>query len=539
MIRDELRRALEILGDRLPDGDLVLLVRRAFGDRGVTFIRGDVERVTGLPAAAFEASTDRWLQIVHPEDRLSVREQLQHSRDADETRLEYRVLDPGGGVRWLRERLKVIRTAPGAPPEVVGILRDITFERTARSRISGLEKELWRSRRMEAIGSMTTGIAHDFNNLLTVILASADLLRHESEIPDDAMEDVRVLREAALRGTELVQQILRFGSERRRSVEAVRLDELVEDLEGILERVVGSGIDLSVDLPEEAWPVRADRTHLEQILLNLASNARDAMPGSGALAIRVENHTMNDRLDTEGGTLRPGRYVRLTVRDTGTGMTPEVRDRMFEPFFSTKAEPGGRSGGFGLSTVLRLVRGYGGGIRIRSEEGQGSEFRVYLPVREREEEVVREFLLGGTVGAPDPGGARILLVDGDPAVRRAVERILEREGHTVVTAGTVKEGLQAFDRVRPPFDLLVTDVVLPDRSGHDLWRAVRRRVDDIPVVFVTGFDPETVAAEGIAPSDGSAHLTKPLNPRELRKTVERIVSGTREKGTDLSSANEG
>ncbi|MDX1566827.1 MAG: ATP-binding protein [Longimicrobiales bacterium] len=539
MIRDELSRALEILGDRLPDGDLVLLVRRAFGDRGVTFIRGDVERVTGHPASAFEASTERWLEIVHPEDRQTLREQLQRSRDTDETRIEYRVVDPRGGVRWLRERLKVIRTGPGAPPEVVGILRDITFERTARSRISGLEKELRRSRRMEAVGSMTSGIAHDFNNLLTVILASADLLRHDESIPDEAMEDVRVLREAAHRGAELVQQILRFASERRKSVETVRLGEIVEDLDGILEKVVGSRIEVSVELPEESWPVRAHRTHLEQIILNLASNARDAIPGSGELVVRVENHTLEGRLDAEGSTLGTGRYVRLTVRDTGTGMSPDVKSRVFEPFFSTKGESGERSGGFGLPTVLRLVRGYGGGIRVRSEEGRGSEFQIYLPVREETDAPIRGEWIGGVMDAPAPDRARILLVDGDPAVRSAMERILEREGHSVVTAGTAAEGLQAFDRVRPAFDLLVTDVVLPDRSGHDLWRAVRKRVEDLPVVFVSGYDRETMAAEGVTPTSGSAFLRKPLNPRDLRETVARIVSGTPEPGSDLSSASEG
>lgn len=333
-----------------------------------------------------------------------------------------------------------------------------------------------------------------------------------------------VVREAAHRGAQLVQQILHFVAERPRSVETVELGGLVDDLEGILEKVVGPRIRVTVERPDDSWPVQADQTHVEQILLNLASNARDAMPGGGTLTVGIENVKLEERLKAERATLRPGRFVRVSVRDTGTGMTPEVRERAFEPFFSTKGEEEDRSGGFGLSTVRRLVRGYGGGIRVDSEKGRGSEFQVYLPVREEETDgSIRREVATGRIQEPRPGGARVLLVDADPDVRKVVQRVLERDGHSVVAVGTVREGLQAFDRVRPVFDVLVTDVILPDRSGHDLWRAATRRVESLPVIFMSALDRETAAAEGVSEGDVQV-VPKPLDPRSLREAVRSIVA---------------
>ena len=524
MIRDDLKRALEMLGDRLPDRRVVLLVRRAFGDRAVTFLRGDVESVTGHPATAFETPTEAWSEIVHPDDRDRVVERLGRLPDVDELRLEYRVVEPSGGIRWIRESLRVQRSGPETPPAVVGLLTDVTFERTVQARVSRLVEELWRSRRLESLGTMATSVAHDFNNLLTVILAASDLLRHDTDLPDDSAEDVRVIREAALRGSTLVEQILTFAARRPREAESVRPADLVTELEGILQRAVGNQVRLSVAVDEASGPVKVDPAHMEQILFNLATNARDAMSSAGSLRVTVDDEVVEEPRPVQQGRLRPGRYVRIMVEDDGPGMDQDVLNRVFEPFFTTKSGTrGSGGGGFGLPTVLRLVRGYGGAIDVRSEPGRGSCFRVYLPVREEEGAGMLDATVRGEIDPPSPGKARILVVEDDPAVRDAVRDVLERHGHAVAVAGSAREGLELFDRVRPPFDLLLADVVLPDRSGHDLWRAASRRVGVLPVIFMSGYDRQTIAREGVT-DPHLLILEKPVAPDELLEAVERALA---------------
>ncbi len=541
MIREELDRALSVLDDRLPDGDFLVLVRRAFGDRRVVLVRGDVENVAGRSAEALEGPTERWIERVHPDDRTLLRDRLERLPRVDRLRLEYRVRSGGGDVRWIREDLRVSRAGARGTPEVVGILRDVTFERTMRARVARLEKELWRSKRLEAVGAVAGGVAHDFNNLLTVILGSADLLRHEPELAESTREDVRGIREAATRGLELVRKILDFAAREPGRVAPLDPADLVGNLEEILRRVVGARVDLSIDTAGECGPVAVDRAHLEQILLNLASNAGEAMPAGGSLVVRISSETVEEERTLEVGRLDPGRYTRITVEDTGRGIAPEVRTRLFEPFISTKErQQGDRPGGFGLSTVLGVVRRYGGGIRVESELGRGSAFHVYLPEHEQEEtKAVSRVRARGGVEAPDAGSARILVVDDDPGVRKVVRRMLEREGHSVATAGSAAEGVRIFDRVRPPFDLLLTDVVLPDRSGHDLWRAVERRVPGLPVVFMSGYDRDTVTGEGVPVPDAQL-LAKPVTARTLREAVQAALDRARGADADdeLADAEE-
>lgn len=524
MIREELSRALQVLGDRLPGGEIVLLVRRPYGDHGVSFLAGDVEGVTGHPREAFEGSTEEWVEaVVHPADRSTVRERLRSLPDPEALRLEYRVTDPSGGVRWLREQLRVLRRDPGDPPEVVGLLSDATFERTIQQKVSRLEDELWSARKLESVGTIASSVAHDFNNLLTVVLTSTDLLRQLEDLPEESIEDVRMIRDAATRGKALVRQILAFGSRGPKRVENVPLCDLVEDLAPILRRVGGERIHFTLETPDEGWPVEVDRAHVEQILLNLVTNACEAMPAGGELRVRVEHEEVRDPAELDEGSLEPGRYVRVTVRDSGPGIDPEVRDRLFDPFVSTRRDEDREGGGFGLSTVRRLVRGYGGGVGIESEVGRGTAFHVYFPVRDVEHPgMPSPETMRGAVDPPESGCARILVVEDDPAVRRLVERILSGVGHSVAVAGNAAEGLQVFDRVRPRFDLLVTDVVLPDRSGHDLWRAASRRVRDLPVLYMSGYDHETVAREGVS-DPGERLLRKPVSRAQLLDAVDRAL----------------
>ncbi|HSR40508.1 MAG TPA: response regulator, partial [Longimicrobiales bacterium] len=457
-------------------------------------------------------------------------------------RLEYRVRQEKGGTRWIREQLRVLRGGPEGPPEIVGLMTDVTFERSVGGQVARLEDELWRSRKLESVGSMAGSVAHDFNNLLTVILATTDLLRKNDELPGEARQDVRSIRDAATRGTRLVRQLLSFSARTPGSGSDADFKETLEDMEELLGRTVGERVSLELDAGSELWRVPTDRAHVEQIVFNLAINAAEAMPGGGSLRVEARNESVEEEEELDRGRLVPGRYVRLTVRDTGHGMPPGIRERVLEPFFSTKERPeegGRRAGGFGLATVVRVVRGYGGAVRIESDPGAGSAFHVYFPVREPMELEAREARALGTIEEPRRGGARVLIVEDDPSVRSVAERVLVREGHSVVAVASAGEGLQVFDRVRPPFDLLITDVVLPDRSGPTLFRALLRRVPDLPVIFMSGYGREQAAREGMDESLGT-FLTKPFTPGELSRAVEDLLERRTEREAEpLPRAEEG
>jgi len=528
VIRDELRRALETVGGALPGGEVVVLMRRAFGDRGITFIRGDVEGVTGRDATCFEGPLEGWLEILHPDDREGVEERLATLPHAERLRLEYRIVQPGeGGTRWIREHLRTIRSKEGAPPEVVGLLTDVSFARTAGAKIAHLEDDLWRARRLESVGNVTTGIAHDFNNLLTVVLASTDLLRSLPEMPGEAIEDIHAIREAVGRGRRLVRQLLSFASRTPGESDGVSLGRAVRDLEAILAKTLGTKVELAIEIEAELWEVAVDRAHLEQVVFNLVVNAAEAMRGPGAVSVEVANEEVEEDLELDRGRLRSGRHLRLTVRDTGPGIAPEERARVFEPFYSTKERE--RAGGLGLATVARIVAGYGGAIRLETEVGEGTAFHLYFPVREDASHATREIQVAGSVEEPRDGGARILVVEDDPLVQSEVERILVRQGHSVVVASTAGDGLQVFDRVRPPFDLLIADVLLPDRSGPHLHRALLRRVPDLPAIFLSERGREEAAREGFE-SDRGVLLDKPFDAEELLRAVAARVSPVRTEG---------
>jgi len=543
VIRDELRRALDALGDHLPGGRVVVLVRRAFGDHGVTYLAGDVERVTGHPPSVYEAPTREWIEVVHPGDRDTVLERLADLPDRERRRLEYRVRRPDGGVRWVREELSVTRKGPGAPPEVVGVLTDVTGERTAQGRMSRLEAELWRARKMEALGKVSAEIAHDFNNLLTAILASADLLRQGEGLRTEDEEDVRVIRESALRGRDLVRRVLSFSSRVPGTPSETELSHTVEALEPILERVVGERVELATEIDGDIRPVSVDRARIEQVVFNLVENAREAIPGEGRVRLVVRNVESEEALPVEGGELSPGRWVEVSVRDTGVGISDETRERIFEPYFSTKGERAG-TGGFGLATVLRIVQAHGGGVRLESEPGRGTVFRIFLPVRSGESGAVPG--LGDEPTPRPPGvapgsGLRILVVDDDEDVRDVVERILVREGHSVVSVGTAADALQAFDRLPEDFDLLVADVMLPDRSGPDVHRALERRVGTLPVIYLSGHGVDRAVREGMD-EGGAVFLHKPFAPDELidpvSEVARRLRARDREPGDERTGTGE-
>ena len=330
------------------------------------------------------------------------------------------------------------------------------------------------------------------------------------------------------RGAGFVKQILRFAANEPYTPGPVDLNRVVDDLRPILARRVGSDVELTVEQEPDLPPLYADPVQVEQVLLNLVVNASEAMSAGGHLGIRTEHVSLEQPLAAEGATLPPGSYLLLTVTDTGYGIPHSVRGRIFEPFFSTKEV---RSSGFGLSTVDRSVRGLGGAVTVDSVQQKGTAFRVYLPIRTAAPALPE--VLEPTAGVPLRG--RVLVVEDDPAVRSVTLRILSREGFAVMGVGAAREALQVFDRVRPEFDLVVCDVSLPDRSGPELIRILRNRVEALPVLYVSSYDREKVPDH----TEAVSFLEKPFTPQDLAVAVTNALASARRRSPASGGAQGG
>ncbi len=509
-----LHQALAILGDYIPGGAAVLALRPAYTGFEPTHFVGDVGSISGIDQESVSRYPGLWLRAIHPDDRGHVAQGLAELSSHSSLSLEYRILTTSGDERFIRED---IRCLPDEPRVALGVIRDVTRECALRERVESLEEELFRAQRLAALGTLASGIVHDFNNLLTTVIVTTQILEQELDLDAQGRQDLLTIRSAATRGGTLVREILNFaGREEEAGTEPVDLGTVTRALEPILARSLGDDVHLVLEPGEDLWPVGADTVLVEQIVLYLVVNAREAMRQGGRLTIRTTNTHLSEPLDVEGDLLQPGRYVVLSVHDTGPGVAEHVRRRIFERNVSTKEE---RGAGVGLATVRRIARDWRGGIEVESRQGEGATFRVYLPAMDAD-----------TVSPPPEAALdqsterqaiRILVVEHRPALRTLIERALTREGYSVVAVGTAREGLEVFDRVKPRFDLVVLEAMLPHRSGEELYGALSRRVDRLPAVFVADQVPAEEAVAGGVPG---VRLTDPFSAGSLLDAVDRALA---------------
>lgn len=527
----DIRQALDILGDHLPDGAAVLVLRPASTGFEPTHFVGDVESIAGIDGERLNQYPGLWLHAIHLDDRGHVAHALAGLSSRSSLSLEYRILSTSGEEHFVREDLCCL---PDEPRIALGVIRDATPEYALRDRVESLEEQLFRAQRMAVLGTLASGIAHDFNTLLTTVIATTQILEYELDLDAQGEQDLATIRSAATRGGTLVRQILNFaGREGEASTEPIDLGTVTRALEPILARTLGEDIHLLLDEGTDLWPVRADVALVEQIVLNLVVNARDAMSRGGKLTIRTTNVQLWEPLHVEGDVLRPGRYVVLAVHDTGPGVAERIRRRIFERNVSTKKD---RGAGVGLATVRRIVRDRHGGIEVESRAGEGATFRVYLPAGNAD--TVSLPPEAGLERSAEPEAVRVLVVEHRPALRTLIERALTREGYSVVAVGTAREGLEVFDRVKPRFDLAILDSVLPHRSGGELYRALSRRVHHLPVVFVADQAPAEEGGGGVT-ADVGVHLTDPFSARSLLHAVDRALAAETADGANGSAAEAG
>jgi len=413
---------------------------------------------------------------------------------------------------WLSTRLVPVKTDGRTVTAVLGLSRDISERRQ-------LEEQLRESQKMEAIGRLAGGVAHDFNNLLTAILGYLELVRQKLPVDGELGADIQEITTAAKRAAELTRQLLAFGRRQALKPETLDLNLRVGSIEKMLRRLIGEDVEIVLRLSDDLWLTRVDPVQIDQVVLNLAVNARDAMPDGGRLTIATANVGGPGGETTADPRVGPGRFVELAITDTGAGMDAATRERLFEPFFTTKEQ--GRGTGLGLATVYGIIKQSGGHIRVDSRLGAGSTFRIWLPQAESPSATA------GPVAEPEVAAGRgetVLLVEDEPSVRSLVRKTLDRLGYRVLEArnGEIAIGLAAAHEGE--IAALLTDVVMPGLSGPDLAAALAETRPELRVVYMSGYTDRV----GTAPNLERARvqlLTKPFSTHELASAVRQAIDG--------------
>ena len=474
---------------------------------GWLYVSPAYEQIWGRPLADLYAQPAQWTEAIVPEDRAPVFAARELLAEGQEYRVEYRIQRPDGALRWIEDRSYPIRDPSGRTKRAVGIAMDITRRRQ-------LEAQLRQAQKMEAVGQLAGGVAHDFNNVLTVVIGYAQMLLDRGTIPPDAVEPLRQIYNAGTRAANLTRQLLVFSRKQTIQRRVIDLNQIAREISALLRPLIGEPIKLELSLSADPCPAEADASMIEQVIMNLAVNARDAMPKGGTLTIAMEHVTLDAAAPHRHPEARPGAFVCLSVRDTGCGIPPENLPRIFEPFFTTKAA--GHGTGLGLAMAFDIVQQHQGWIEVESTVGAGTCFRVLLPAA-----TPATTLPAGRPAKPaTTGGAEtLLLVEDEPAVREFAVTVLRSHGYRVLQAGSGIDALEIWKWHQSRIALLVTDLVLPDGlSGEELAVRLRQEKPALKVVLTSGYANETIGEE-FRPPAGTHFIRKPYKPQVLAQAV--------------------
>ena len=414
--------------------------------------------------------------------------------------------------------IALIKDDRGNPKMYMAITRDITKRRQAEEERNAIQAQLLQVQKMEAIGTLTGGVAHDFNNLLTAIQGCADMLMMRTDEDSIMYRDMKEIQMASMRAAELTRQLLLFSRKQPMAFISIDLNKIIENLLKMLHRLIGEDIGIITSLEADLWPLHGDKGTLEQVIMNLSVNAKQAMPGGGKLTIKTENVTIDEAQAKKIPEARPGRFVRLSVLDTGIGMSEEIIKHIFEPFFSTKGP--GKGTGLGLAVVYGIVTQHGGWINIQSAPGKGTVFEIYIeavdipPLSQDTEETDLSKYRGN--------GEKILVVEDEESVQAFLSMALEENGYNVYPAREAEEAVQLFKKEKGLFDLVICDVVLPDKDGVQLISDLIQINPSIQIVLSSGYTDQKSQWDAIQ-EKGYPFLQKPYPLRTLLKTVKKHI----------------
>jgi two-component system, cell cycle sensor histidine kinase and response regulator CckA len=476
--------------------------------REMLYVSPAYEKIWGRSCASLRAAPVTWLEAIHAEDRERVRQALTQ-QVLGRYEQTFRVVRPDGSVRWVHDRAFPVRGADGVVQRIVGTVEDITERRQ-------IEEHLRQSQKMEGIGQLAGGVAHDFNNILAAMLMQTELTEMIEGLPEVAREKLRQLRSFAERAANLTRQLLLFSRRQVMQPHDLDLNETVVGTTRMLQRIIGEDVQLQLNLHAGELRTHADPGMLDQVLMNLLLNARDAMPAGGTLTVETSERSFTAADAARTPDVTAGRYLCLRVADTGCGIAPEHQLRIFEPFFTTK-EPG-KGTGLGLATVFGIVKQHGGAISVQSALGRGTSFEILLPAVERGLAAPR-----AAAGVLPRGTETVLLVEDEPIVCQAITTTLERAGYRVLQAGNGPEALRLWEENRQQIRLLLTDIVMPQGiSGRELAARLRTSDAALRVIFMSGYSPDMAGRE-LNLQPGQDFIQKPYSSQQLLEAVRKSL----------------
>ena len=513
-IEDALRQS-EVKYRQLVD-QIPAVVYRGYADWSVECFDQKIEEITGYSMEEFNSRRITARDLIFPEDFPAAEALFAEALKEDGSYVfEHRIRRKTGEVRWIQARNKIIFNDAGKPEYISGVFFDITERKE-------LEDQLIKAQRMEAIGILAGGLAHDFNNLLTAIIGYSEIMMMDLRKEDPFCMFVEEITKAANRGGSLTNQLLAFSRKQILQPRVLNLNEVVVDLEKMLRRLIGEDIELLTAVDPELGSVKGDPGQIEQIIMNLAVNARDAMPDGGKLTIETADVFLDEAYARSHVGVTPGPYAMLAVSDNGQGMDAETMARIFEPFYTTKESSKGT--GLGLATVYGIVKQSGGHIWVYSESGRGTTFKVYLPRVEEDREEVRIKIAPATTLK---GTETILLVEDDAALRELISTALRRYGFTVLEAAHGGEALLICEGHQSPIHLLLTDVVMPQISGTALAERLKPFHPELKVLFMSGYTENAIVHHGVLDSQVN-FIPKPFRVLALIQKVREVLDSMEE-----------
>ena len=503
---------------RLLVNNIPALVFKGYRDWSVDFFDHKIEELTGYPKEVFDSRELKWSDLVLPEDLPEKKKEVAAALKADRSYTRaYRIKTKDGKILWVEERGQITCDEKGNFASISGVFYDVTHSREMEEALRKSEEQLLQAQKMEAVGRLAGGVAHDFNNLLTGILGYADLLLLSLNRGDARRREAEEIKKAGKRAASLTRQLLAFSRKQILQPKKLDLNSVVRDMKNLLGRLIGEDISLVTDLEDGLGQVEADPGQIEQVVINLAVNARDAMPQGGKLTIETATVTLDETYAYRDVNFQPGVYAMLAVTDTGMGMEEETLAHIFEPFFTTKGTNQGT--GLGLATVYGIVKQSGGYIWVYSEPKWGTTFKIYLPLAAATSETA----------TPRPetdiyssGWETVLLVEDEEVVRELASSVLQHHGYQVLPAADPEEALRLSEEYEGPIHLLLTDVVMPGMSGRELAERLQPRYPEMKVLYISGYAENAISHHGVL-DPGIAFLAKPFSPKVLANRVRKVL----------------
>jgi PAS domain S-box-containing protein len=476
------------------------------------YVSPGYERIWGRKIEGLYADPATWLASIHPDDRERVGKAALAIEATGSYEEEFRILRPDGSERWIRDRAFPVKDSAGHVMRIVGVAEDITKSRE-------LQEHFLRAQRMEAIGTLAGGIAHDLNNILSPVLM-APLLLKDSVSSEHDLQLLDLIEQGARRGSNILKQLLTFSRGTGGERISVQMRHLLKEMVSLVRETFPRNITAKIQVESDLKPVNGDPTQLHQVVMNLCVNARDAMPDGGQLAISAKNEVLGAADVAEHAPAKPGEYVVISVKDTGTGIAPEIMGRVFEPFFTTK--PPSKGTGLGLSTVLGIVRSHGGFVTVSSSASVGTTFRIFLPAAATGS---KESMPPDAHALPRGHGELILVVDDEESILISMRTLLERHGYAVLTESEGSDAFATFTENRGLVRLVLTDVMMPGMGGLNLIRALRAYDPKLKIIASSGLtdqaNHDNLKAAGV-----DAIIDKPCAPQVVLETLRRLVGAS-------------